>query len=76
MILASLVIFLIVRPDANAIPQVKMIRSNASYRDYEVSEEAQFDRDRLPTGTALLVIFGLSLLTWAVVLAPLVAILR
>ena len=53
-----------------------MIQGNASYRDYGVSEEAQLDRDRLPAGTALLVVFGLSLLAWAVVLAPLVAIVH
>ena len=74
MLLAPLVISPIVRPDANTVSSGKMIQSNASYRDYGVSEEAQFRTDRLPAGTALLVIFGLSLLAWAIVLAPFVAI--
>ena len=54
----------------------KMIQSNSSYREYRVSEGVGFSRDRLPMGTALFVVFGLSLLGWAVVLAPLVAILQ
>ena len=54
----------------------KMIQSNSSYREYRVSEGVEFSRDRLPVGPALFVVFGLSLLGWAVVLAPLVAILQ
>jgi hypothetical protein len=54
----------------------KMIQSNSSYRDYRVTEGVEFGRDRLPVGPALFVVFGLSLLGWAVVLAPLVAILH
>jgi len=76
MLLVSLVISLTVRRDVNTISSEKMIQSNASYRDYGVSEDAKFARDRLPAGTALLAVFGLSLLAWAVVLAPLVAILH
>jgi hypothetical protein len=53
-----------------------MIQSNSSYRDYGVSEGAELAGDRLPAGAALLVVFGLSLLAWGVVLAPLVAILH
>jgi hypothetical protein len=53
-----------------------MIQSNSSYRDYGVSEGVALGGDRLPAGTALLVVFGLSLLAWGVVLAPLVAILH
>ena len=54
----------------------KMIQSNSSYREYRVSEAVEFSRDRLPVGPALFVVFGLSLLGWAVVLAPFVAILH
>jgi hypothetical protein len=54
----------------------KMIQSNSSYPEYRVSEGVEFNRDRLPAGPALFVVFGLSLLGWAVVLAPLVAILQ
>jgi hypothetical protein len=61
---------------ANTISLKEMFQSNASYHDYGVSEEAQLGRDRLPPGPALLVVLGLSLLAWAVVLAPLVAILH
>jgi hypothetical protein len=53
-----------------------MIQSNSSYRDYGVSEEVELGSDRLPMGPALLAVFGLSLLAWAVVLAPIVAILH
>ena len=41
-----------------------------------MSDGVQSGRDRLPVGPALLAVFGLSLLGWAVVLAPLVAILH
>jgi hypothetical protein len=53
-----------------------MLQSNSSYRDYEVSEGVELVSDRLPAGPALFTVFGLSLLAWAVVLAPLVAILH
>lgn len=52
-----------------------MIQRNSSYRDYGISEGANFDSDRLPVGTALFAVFGLSLLGWAVILVPFVAIL-
>jgi hypothetical protein len=45
-----------------------MIKSDASYSQQLASE------DRLPLGSALLVVFGLSLLAWAIVIVPLVAI--
>jgi hypothetical protein len=54
----------------------KMIQGNSSYRDYEVNEGAKFGSDRLPVGPALFAVFGLSLLGWAVILAPFVAILH
>jgi hypothetical protein len=54
----------------------KMIHGNSSYRDYGVSEGAKFDSDRLPVGPAAFAVFGLSLLGWAVILAPFVAILH
>jgi hypothetical protein len=53
-----------------------MIQSNSSYQDYDVSEGVELGGDRLPVGPALFAIVGLSLLGWAVVLAPLVAILQ
>ncbi len=76
MFLAFLMIFLTVQHDANTFRPEKMIHSNFSYRDYGVAEEAQFGKDRLPVGPALFAIIGLSLLGWAAVLAPLVAILH
>jgi hypothetical protein len=54
----------------------KMIQSNSSYHDHGASEGVKFGSDRLPVGPAVLAVFGLSLLGWAVVLAPLVAILH
>jgi hypothetical protein len=54
----------------------KMIQSNSSSRDYGVNEEVELGGDRLPVGPALFAVFALSLLAWAVVLAPLVAILH
>jgi hypothetical protein len=62
--------------DANAIHSRKMIRSNSSYPEYRISEGVEFGRDRLPLGPALFAVFGLSLIGWGVVLAPLVAILH
>jgi hypothetical protein len=53
-----------------------MIQSNSSYRDYEISEGVERVSDRLPLGPALFAVFGLSLLGWAVVIAPLVAVLH
>jgi hypothetical protein len=53
-----------------------MIQGNSSYREYGVSQEVELGGDRLPVGPALFAVFGLSLLAWAVVLAPLVAILH
>ena len=52
-----------------------MIQSN-SYHDYGGSDGVKLGSDRLPVGSALFAVFGLSLLGWAVVLAPLVAILH
>lgn len=52
-----------------------MIQRNSSYRDYGKSEGVNFDSDRPSVGTALFAVFGLSLLGWAVILVPFVAIL-
>lgn len=52
-----------------------MIEGNASYRNYAVGSTQLAEEDRLPLGSALLAIFGLSVLGWAVVLAPVIAIL-
>jgi hypothetical protein len=52
-----------------------MIEGNASYRNHAMDASQPAGDDRLPLGSALLVIFGLSLLGWAVVVAPALAIL-
>ena len=52
----------------------KMIKSNASYQNCAVGRDQLAGEDRLPLGSALLAVFGLSLLAWAVVIIPLVAI--
>ena len=62
--------------DAKAIHSRKMIQSNSSSREYRVSAGMEFGRGRLPVGPAIFAVFGLSLLGWAVVLAPIVAILH
>jgi hypothetical protein len=53
-----------------------MVKSNASYASQAVSEGARVEPDRLAPGPAMLVVLGLSLVGWACVLAPLVAILH
>jgi len=53
-----------------------MLESSTSYRNYAVGEPAKAGGDRLPPGPALLAALGLSLLGWAFVLVPLVAILH
>jgi hypothetical protein len=53
-----------------------MIESNTSYPNLSVGESQVDDEERLPVGSAFLAIFGLSLLGWAVVLAPVLAILH
>jgi hypothetical protein len=53
-----------------------MIESNTSYQNFTVGENLLARADRLPLGSALLAVFGLSLLGWAVVLVPVVAILH
>lgn len=62
--------------DAPPLYVKKMIPSDSSYRDYGLSEEVELGSDRLSVAPALLAVFGLSLLAWAVVLAPVVAILH
>ena len=51
-----------------------MIEDNAFYRNYAIASDQPAEDDRLPLGSALLAIFGLSLLGWAVVIAPALAI--
>jgi hypothetical protein len=64
-------------PGQTATPMFwKMLESSASYQDYAVGEPAKAGGDRLPPGPALLAALGLSLLGWAFVLVPLVAILH
>lgn len=53
-----------------------MSDSNASYQNYAIGEQQAEGDDRLPLGTAMLTIAALSLLAWAVVLLPVVAILH
>jgi hypothetical protein len=53
-----------------------MIESNPSYQNLVIGDSQQVCNDRMPLGTALLAIFGLSLLGWAVILAPAVALLH
>jgi hypothetical protein len=53
-----------------------MIERNTSYPNLTVGESQPDGEERLPVGSALLAIFGLSLLGWAVVLAPVLAILH
>lgn len=53
-----------------------MVKSNTSYRGYVVAGEQPDNEGRLPLGSALLAVFGLSLLAWAVILVPIVAILH
>jgi hypothetical protein len=53
-----------------------MIESNVRSRNYAIAEGDAAGRDRLAPGSALLAVFGLSLLAWAVVLLPLLAILQ
>ena len=76
MFLASLVIPPTILFDSNTFRREKMIQGNSSYHAYGVSEGAKFGSDRLPVGPALLAVFGLSLLGWAVIFAPFVAILH
>src|SRR3954462_7788056 len=61
---------------SSSLNRTAVIRSNSSYPEYRISEGVKFGRDRLPLGPALFAVFGLSLIGWAVVLAPLVAILH
>jgi hypothetical protein len=53
-----------------------MIENNTSYGNYATGQRGQARGDRLTIGSALLAVFGLSLLAWAVVLVPFVAILH
>jgi hypothetical protein len=53
-----------------------MIEGKVSSRTYAINNNQPAGDDRLPLGSALLAIFGLSLLGWAIVLAPVVAILH
>lgn len=53
-----------------------MIESNSLYQNLFIGDSQEAGDRRLPLGTALLAIFGLSLLGWAVILAPAVALLH
>jgi hypothetical protein len=51
-----------------------MTDGNTSYHNYAIRREQRGGGDRLPLGAAMLAVAGLSLLAWAVMLLPLVAI--
>jgi hypothetical protein len=53
---------------------LQMIESKASYPNYRITRHSKEQEDRLPAGPALLAVLGLSLVGWAFLLAPLVAI--
>ena len=48
-----------------------MIETSASYESCRGRQLASTEEYRLPPGSALLVIFGLSLVAWGLVLVPL-----
>ena len=54
----------------------KMIEGNTSYQNLTVRENSLRGEDRLPMGSAVLAVFGLSLLGWVVILGPAVAFLH
>jgi hypothetical protein len=53
-----------------------MIEADTSYQDYTEGGQEPADGDRISLGFALLAMFGLSVLGWAVLLAPLVTSLK
>jgi hypothetical protein len=53
-----------------------MVNINTPYQTSSVDEMQRPDGDRLPLGSALLAVLGLSLLGWATVLLPAIAILH
>jgi hypothetical protein len=53
-----------------------MTNSKTSYQHYAIGGEQRDGDDRLPLGTAMLAVAALSLLAWAVVLLPVIAILH
>jgi len=54
----------------------QMIEGDTSYPNLTVRENQLRDEDRLPIGSAVLAVFGLSLLGWVVILGPAVAFLH
>jgi hypothetical protein len=53
-----------------------MIESDTSYPNFKIGERQLAGDNRLPLGSALLAVFGLSMLGWAVILGPVVALLH
>lgn len=49
-----------------------MMKADNSYRGYLEDGQLEAGEDRMPLGLALLTMFGLSALGWAVLLAPLI----
>jgi hypothetical protein len=49
-----------------------MMKADSSYQGYLEDGQIEPGRDRMPLGLALLAMFGLSALAWAVVLAPII----
>jgi len=54
----------------------KMIEDNTSYPNLTIRENPLRGEDRLPMGSAVLAVFGLSLLGWVAILGPAVAFLH
>ena len=73
-LVVSLVILVIPVTSGNSSDMKTMTKISDSYEDYAISGERWPGQDRITLGSALLAVFGLSLLGWAAVLAPLVAI--
>jgi hypothetical protein len=53
-----------------------MIDSSASYRTYAAGGDEPVSDDRLSVSSTFFAVFGLSVLGWAVILAPLLAVLH
>jgi hypothetical protein len=54
----------------------QMVEGNTSYSNLTVRRNQLRGKDRLPMGSAVLAVFGLSLLGWVVILGPAAALLH
>ena len=73
-LVVGLMILVIPVSSGNRSDMKTMTKINNSFENHAINGERWPGQDRLTLGSALLSIFGLSLLGWAAVLAPLVAI--